>query len=104
MLHFQECKTASGWQTVMVESSVKGQPPYEVLLPPWDRSDTAEAVCTCEGFRFRGSCRHTREAMSQVCNWSGLDSEAQTPDQAKHRVCPECGGKTSLVMLTDKEA
>lgn len=96
----QECEKNGGWQTVEIESSSEPGKIYEVILPPWERIEE-EIVCGCPSYEFRGRCRHQREALNMVCNWSELDGEPQTPDEKREKVCPECGGRTQVVAIGD---
>lgn len=93
MKFIQECASAGGWQEVEVPSS-DGVNAYKVLLPPWERTEK-EAVCECRSYEVRGRCRHQREALTLVCNWSELDG----PPQTEKGVCPECGGQTRTVLI-----
>jgi len=94
----QECALNSGWQEVQVPSATDEKVYYLVTLPPWDRTE-AEAVCECPGYEFRGRCRHQREALEKICNWSELDSRPQTDDERSRRICPECKGPTQVVVI-----
>lgn len=95
----QECASNGGFQSVNVTSS-DGTTAYAVLLPPWDRKES-EAVCECPSYEFRGRCRHQREALTLVCNWSELDGQPQSAEQRSNHVCPECGGRTQTVVIGD---
>lgn len=99
-LLIQECAQNQGWQEIQVPSASDPEVYYLVTVPPWDRTED-EAVCECYGYEYRGRCRHQREALSMICNWSSLDSEKQTADQEKRRICPECGGPTKVVLVSD---
>lgn len=94
----QECRQLDGWQEIEVPSSTSEVIYYLVTLPPWDRTEE-EAVCECPGYEFRGRCRHQREALAMVCNWSELDSVAQTDDERMRQICPECKGPTQVVVM-----
>ena len=99
---FQECISSVGWQEVEVPSSDPAKPPYLITIPPWDRGNPDEISCSCPGYEFRGYCRHQREAWQYVCNWSEIDSALQqTEEQRKKRICPECEGKTHIVVEED---
>lgn len=50
--------------------------------------------CTCPGFQFNGTCKHTRFE-TEECGWSAADSpETQTLHQRNNHICPRCGGGT----------
>lgn len=99
MQFIQECVKNGGFQEVEVPSS-DGETVYVVLLPPWDRVE-GEIICECMSYVHRGRCRHQREALSMVCNWTELDGRPQTAEQKSKHVCPECGGKTQTIVIGD---
>lgn len=99
-LIYQECASARGWQEVEVPSSTPGKM-YKVLLPPWDREYEESIICECSGYEYRGRCRHQREAYNYVCQWNELDSSPQSKDERIRGMCPECGGKTHIVVEND---
>src|SRR5882672_3484899 len=95
----QECASATGFQEILVESATQRDHWYTVTIPPWDRIEE-EVVCECPSYHNRGYCRHQREALASICNWSDLeDSVAQTPEQRRQHTCPECGGPTRTVVI-----
>jgi len=50
--------------------------------------------CSCKGFRFTGSCKHTRLRIEE-CGWDSLESvEVQTLTQKAAHECPRCGRRT----------
>lgn len=102
-LIYQECASSRGWQEVPVPSSDPQKDSYVVLLPPWDRDHEDSAVCECSGYKYRGRCRHQKAAYSLICQWSELDSVQQTVQQRLKGVCPECSGKTHVVVDNDLE-
>lgn len=91
-----------GWQEVAVPSSTDKDVKYVVSLPPWERTED-EIVCECPSYEFRGKCRHQREALNLVCNWSALDGKPQLAVEKKKMICPECGGRTQVVVLEEDE-
>lgn len=97
----QECAKVSGFVEVEVPSATDPDYFYLVTIPPWDRKES-EAVCECESYLFRGRCRHQREALGMVCNWTELDGQPQTAEQRSKYICPECGGKTQVVVIGDE--
>ena len=90
----QECESNLEWQEVEVASSAPGKS-YTVSIPPWE--GTKDITCECPSYQFRGYCRHTREALRKICNWTSRDPVPQTDEQRKNHVCPRCGRKTVLV-------
>ena len=90
---YQACLSATGWQPVEVPSS-DGETTYVVLVNPW--GNFGENVCHCEGYNFRGKCRHQTEALNKVCGWSELEHQTivQTDEQRRAKLCPVCGHPT----------
>jgi hypothetical protein len=97
----QECGRNHGWQEVEVPSSSEEGVSYSVSLPPWERTED-EIVCECPSYEFRGRCRHQREAMNLICNWTELDGKKQTDSEYVERLCPECGSRTRFVVIEEK--
>jgi hypothetical protein len=51
--------------------------------------------CSCKGFQFRHSCKHMRIFKDSLCTWHESYSElAQSEEQKKNHICPECGKET----------
>lgn len=97
----QQCLSAEGWAPVKVPSS-DGFTEYTVLVNPW--STIEENICQCEGYQYRGTCRHQQEAMEILCQWTevvdqkfGL-TEQQTEEEEINQICPRCGGRTKWTM------
>lgn len=89
---YQACIKGVGWQPVEVPSS-SGDETYVVLVNPW--GITHENLCHCQGYIYRGHCRHQQIAADSVCRWSELRApDSQTRQQHKDRICPSCGGPT----------
>jgi hypothetical protein len=90
---FQTCRSLEGWFVVRIESSSDPGKRYVVHVNPW--GDTAENICECQGYLYRGHCRHQTMAKDAVCGWQeGLGEEVQTEMQRKMKTCPRCGGPT----------
>lgn len=79
------------WEDVEVPSASEPGKVYVVAYSPYGAS---QSVCDCEGFRFRGFCRHIEQARSKVnCDWMTTNAEVQD----NGRICPKCGGPTVQV-------
>lgn len=88
---YQACLSAEGWQPVEVASS-DGVTTYVVLVNPW--GNPRESLCHCEGYNFRGQCRHQEAAVERVCGWTELKADIQSPHQRQMKQCPHCGNQT----------
>ena len=91
----QECESNLEWQEVEVRSSTDPKKTYSVSIPPWE--GTEDITCDCPSWTYRGYCRHTREAMRKICNWTSNDPVPQSEEQRRNHVCPRCGRNTVLV-------
>jgi len=50
--------------------------------------------CTCPGFKYNGTCRHTQFDTVE-CGWNGSESvEAQSLKEKEEHRCPRCGRRT----------
>lgn len=97
----QECAKVNDFVEVEVPSATDSDYFYLVTIPPWDRKES-EAVCECESYLFRGRCRHQREALTMVCNWTEMDGKPQNEFERRAHICPECGGETQTVVIGDE--
>lgn len=101
MTHFrtyQACLRSVGWQPVDVPSS-DGRTLYTVLVNPWGNPN--ENVCHCEGYGYRGKCRHQQVAQEAICHWTELDGIEQSDELRKARLCPVCGSPTKYEIEVD---
>lgn len=94
----QQCRSRDGWAPIQIASHTEEGLTYTVLTNPWNEWE--EFACDCEGYRFRGHCRHQKEAFKAMCGWHELESfpEKQTEEQRHEKVCPRCYGPTMWVM------
>jgi len=86
------------------ERAVKGSK-GDLYVVRWGRLTEARIMetgaqhgwqCTCQGYRFRGTCRHIREveASGERCGWNATLEPAVECDHDSdgEPCCPECGG------------
>jgi hypothetical protein len=94
------CASNVYWETKVTGS--KG----DVYTVHWGRLPESRAMetgaqrgwqCTCQGYKYRGTCRHIREveASGARCGWNSvLDVSAECAhDGNGEACCPECGGR-----------
>ena len=97
---YQACERTFGWDVIPVASaSVEGLD-HKVTVSSWGY------LCDCDGYRFRGKCRHEAEARQKRCLWNEiLYPEAPQDDfERAEGQCPFCGGPTvTVAMLEDDE-
>ena len=96
----QECLNDGYMTEVIVRSHTDRDRLYTVLVQTPD--ETQEVICECEGYVFRGYCKHQKQAMEALCKWTEkIGPEAQTNEQRKDKICPRCGGPTEWRMDWD---
>lgn len=100
LMNVQQCRSAEGWQPIRIRSSSDPDKTYTVFVNPWHDPDTY--VCQCEGYTYRGYCRHQLEAHEELCSWrtvidGKLVDDEQTSQQRLAKICPRCGGPTQWV-------
>jgi hypothetical protein len=93
---FQQCKAADGWGVVEIPSSSEQEKSYTVVVADW-----GEGLCDCQGFNFRGHCKHIDKARQIRCSWEEGRGKCQTDLERYSRVCPECGGPTRIIAEED---
>ena len=70
--------------------SSKGDKTYKIKGLVRDGNVT----CECDGFKYRGKCRHLN-LQTQPCGWSESDAELQqTKEELAEHLCPRCGNQT----------
>ena len=99
-ISIQRCVNSGVYEYVQVASKSDSDRTYSVLVI--DVENPEEGICECEGFNFRGTCKHLAIAAENVCGWNELlGPEEQAGDQRRNKICPRCGGETEWVTITD---
>jgi len=86
-----------GSRPIKVRSSSDPDKVYTVV--PGD--EETEPSCTCRGYRFRGTCKHLKEAIRHRCGWHSIydGSPAMTDVHKTRKICPRCGGRLRVVRV-----
>lgn len=93
----QECMDDGYMTIVQVHSASEPGKSYQVVVQ--SPLDTSDAICECEGYKFRGHCRHQEAALRNLCRWTEVDGpEVQTKQQRRDKICPRCFGTTEWSM------
>jgi len=79
------CESLLWYQERVGSSSNKGEG-YNVTC------DKGQWDCTCQGFRFRRTCKHVEAAKKKRCAWSAYVHGGEPVEENGERKCPECGG------------
>ena len=74
-------------------------------------SENTYPHCNCPAYKygkrtvnFDGDCypeycKHIFQVIKDRCNWHEISGKAQTDEQRKKMICPECGGETEWVKV-----
>lgn len=63
-------------------------------------ADPEDWACSCPAYRFdkdKKDCKHIKKFKNERCTWHSQFGKAQTEQQKKDMICPECGGPTVAV-------
>ena len=72
-------------------------------------SENSYPHCTCPAYKYGKRiinfggvhypefCKHIFQVMKERCEWHEISGKAQTGEQRKKMICPECGGETEWV-------
>lgn len=108
LVPMQMCASINGPRTMGVPSDSDPLKTYTVSGLFCERT---WPKCTCPGYRFARKkvnfggrmvpelCKHILKAQEMVCGWHQLTGKAQTEEQRKNHICPECGGPTVDVLV-----
>jgi len=88
-----QCRSNSEWATKIKGSTGNV---YTVTFGPVIGQKYSHGyTCTCPGFKFHGTCKHTARASNLRCGWH----EQFDAGEAQNGKCPRCGGKVEAVMV-----
>jgi len=96
------CCTNVEWQTEVVGSRGDKHVVHYGLLEPVQRRKQGCLngwTCSCQGFKFRGTCRHIEQVKGDRCAWNAvLEPSMQAEvNAAGERCCPLCGGPVTVI-------
>lgn len=88
------CQTLVDPREVQVPSS-RGSEIYQVVPSTvWN-----DAICSCKGFQFRGTCKHVIDIDQGACDYVIPEPEEGWPNKLNAELCPNCGSKLVEMVL-----
>ena len=84
---------------VYFQTTIKGSQDYTVYC------DRGKWHCDCKGFKFRGTCKHVKEAQKKQCTWradldGGEPVDVPVSDAFPNgKSCPQCGGAVTAIRI-----
>ena len=96
-----QCNSTVGWQPVRIDSTSEAGRVYTVHVNPWGH--TAENICECNAYIYRGRCKHQDMAAQRLCGWHEVvGPEEIPPENRRLGICPRCGGATHRTVMEDE--
>ena len=97
MRKHQKCIAEKRTFSIVVPSSSNNDIEYTIT----GSFEMGQLHCSCPGFKFSGTCKHTRFDIEE-CGWNSAESvEVQSLDQKDRHECPRCGRRTVDVFHGD---
>lgn len=107
--YYRYCSSLDGWSKEVPSSKGNGDT-YKISFGRLHGDEeerqgcTHGWTCTCKGFKYRGTCRHVKDAQTDPdwCGWHGNGDvgrqnpdRSEDPDHDEEDTCPVCGRVTN---------